>query len=761
MGPRPRTPRSGAPDAFDKAIDACALLRGLDGKARTRLRRGMQRRDTVAGEVLAPDDEPLHSLVLVVRGELELRRRGVELRAPVVTTIGAGGLVGGGVGPSARRIGLVAHGPARVAVASAATLRRLCRDDDAVAAAVAGLRLRSRAGPTVIAGMRRSVVLGRATPAELQGLVDTAALVRVDALGSMSAALAAPVSGLVVVLSGEIFVRGGRAGVTTAVLGPGDLIGDLELVSGRPLPQDLVAGSRGATLLVVGEETLLSALRLRPAMRRAVLATPYGAPDQRRRLQGRLNGRQGRAEVVALAGPLPSPGLSTLTGWLARSLRRQFSDRVALVCPGQKTRASMGPDKILAVELPATSSPLTHPRLSQALREADLVLLAAAGDARGWQQHADRVVHLWTGGDRPTQARAGCCALLPLAQPAATPLLGDTRLPRALLTAPAGSDPPRDLQRAVDAWARALTDRRVGLALGGGGALAYGHVLLLQELVARGLPVDVLTGVSGGAVVAAAFAVHGPAGLDQLVALGPRFARAQRHAWLHTGRVEGVLRELVGDARLEALPRTFVPVATDIDRGVQIHLELGPVARAVLASGAFPGTFSPVHLRAEGRTRRLVDGGVVNLVPDDAARLAGARLVLASNVVSTPRPRPPHPGRTPGRLWARVSPRLRLDDVLRAANQLLHAPVDFESRHADVRLRAAPAPYSPADWGRGAEILAWHRDDDDAHARISSAADSLEGAMRGLRHKRVSRRHLLPEGHSIGVTVQHSEDAAD
>jgi hypothetical protein len=73
---------------------------------------------------------------------------------------------------------------------------------------------------------------------------------------------------------------------------------------------------------------------------------------------------------------------------------------------------------------------------------------------------------------------------------------------------------PYDERETVLRWARAVTDRRVGLALGGGGAWGYGHVALLRALAERGVPIDALSGASFGSVIGSYFAAQGVAGLD-------------------------------------------------------------------------------------------------------------------------------------------------------------------------------------------------------------------------------------------------------
>jgi predicted acylesterase/phospholipase RssA len=48
---------------------------------------------------------------------------------------------------------------------------------------------------------------------------------------------------------------------------------------------------------------------------------------------------------------------------------------------------------------------------------------------------------------------------------------------------------------------------RIGLVLSGGGLRGAGHLGVLRQLVANGVPIDVIVGSSAGAIVAASTAV--------------------------------------------------------------------------------------------------------------------------------------------------------------------------------------------------------------------------------------------------------------
>lgn len=157
------------------------------------------------------------------------------------------------------------------------------------------------------------------------------------------------------------------------------------------------------------------------------------------------------------------------------------------------------------------------------------------------------------------------------------------------------------------------------LALSGGGAHAAAHAGVLKTLEREGLPVAGIAGVSGGALVAAAWA--GGADMDTLVDQAARL-----HPWMW---VRGWGGGLLSGSKLGALIDEFLPVptfehlrcpvavlATDVDTGEAVVFRGGDLRDAVRASCSFPGFFPPMVLDG----RRLVDGGVSEVVPVRRAR---------------------------------------------------------------------------------------------------------------------------------------------
>ncbi|MCS6962564.1 MAG: patatin-like phospholipase family protein [Thermoflexus sp.] len=170
---------------------------------------------------------------------------------------------------------------------------------------------------------------------------------------------------------------------------------------------------------------------------------------------------------------------------------------------------------------------------------------------------------------------------------------------------------------------------RLGIALSGGGARGFAHIRVLRVLVEAGWRPEIVTGTSAGGIVGGLFA----AGLspEAIEALARRiswrmFMRLDPNgnALVGTERWARFLREAIGDVRIEDLPIRFAAVAVDLDTGEEIWIDRGPLIAAMLATSAFPGIFPPV----EWEGRRLVDGGVLNPLPADAARALGATFVI-------------------------------------------------------------------------------------------------------------------------------------
>jgi predicted acylesterase/phospholipase RssA len=182
---------------------------------------------------------------------------------------------------------------------------------------------------------------------------------------------------------------------------------------------------------------------------------------------------------------------------------------------------------------------------------------------------------------------------------------------------------------------------RIGVVLSAGGLRGAAHIGVLRRLVAERIPIDVLVGVSAGAVIAAYYAAAGLS-LEELAADAVNFRG--RHLLLHGVNVQlrrqferalaprcGVipdrLRQLES-ARFDTLhhgisalgigchdvltdrPQYF---ATGADGGVALH-------EVVRASASIPMLFPSIPVVSDRGRLLLTDGGVSDPVPIAFAR---------------------------------------------------------------------------------------------------------------------------------------------
>ena len=185
-----------------------------------------------------------------------------------------------------------------------------------------------------------------------------------------------------------------------------------------------------------------------------------------------------------------------------------------------------------------------------------------------------------------------------------------------------------------------MTEKRIGLVLGSGGARGSAHVGVLKVLLDEGIVPDVVVGTSMGAEVGGAYAAgvsiermeeawHSLNFGKVAKALLPTFPWS---GWSSGRRVMRMIRELVGDVRIEDLPLPYAAVATDLETGFPYPIMRGDLATAIRASESVPGLFSPVWI--DGHL--LIDGGVSDPVPVDVARRLGADTVIAVDVLVRP-----------------------------------------------------------------------------------------------------------------------------
>ena len=179
-----------------------------------------------------------------------------------------------------------------------------------------------------------------------------------------------------------------------------------------------------------------------------------------------------------------------------------------------------------------------------------------------------------------------------------------------------------------------INGKKVGLCLGSGGARGLAHVGVLQVLEENGIMPDIISGCSAGAIFGSIYA----AGTD-LYLLEKFLGTVEASSLIDWGiplnggflsgdRIEEVVLTLTHDLSFGETRIPFVCIATDLMSGELKVFEEGKLHRAVRASMAVPGVFTPAHID----DHYYVDGGVVEELPVDVLRQRGADVVITSDL---------------------------------------------------------------------------------------------------------------------------------
>lgn len=178
--------------------------------------------------------------------------------------------------------------------------------------------------------------------------------------------------------------------------------------------------------------------------------------------------------------------------------------------------------------------------------------------------------------------------------------------------------------------------KKLGIALGGGGAKGLAHIPMLEVLDELGWKPSMLTGTSIGAIIGALYA-SGISAMEMRNQINEMtfgeedsitevFSKKGVLRWFeYVGlefkgggllKVDNFLSSLSEEVRVSTFEELRIPlkvVASDFWNRSEVVFGSGDLIPAVQASMALPGIFSPVVIN----DRVLVDGGAVNPVPFD------------------------------------------------------------------------------------------------------------------------------------------------
>lgn len=410
-----------------------------------------------------------------------------------------------------------------------------------------------------------------------------------------------------------------RAAHMTAVVKPGEPVGELAMLAGTSHMSDVVA-LRNSDVLALPREAFFDAARNDP-----LLMTELGQIMLKRaRERGggtepnvfgfiSARGRPIRAFVERVARAIESQGatcqvidssaLTSASEWFARIedthdyvlyVSESNEPNWAALCARQVDRLFL----VGAADCPPPPIPPVADDWDDAGQRTDLILLRDPSQAR------------------PSNTRAWLDALKP------------GRWFHAV----------EGLYADTERIARLITGSAVGVVLSGGGARAYAHIGALKALREAGTPIDFIGGASMGAIIGAgpalgwsdeelehhirqAFVLS-----DPLADIAPPII-----AMTHARKVKALMKEAFGDVQIEDMLLPFFAVSTNLTSGkLEVHRE-GMLRHALRASISIPGVMPPVVMNGQV----LVDGAVLRNFPSDVMRRLNGGPVVGVDVSMT------------------------------------------------------------------------------------------------------------------------------
>lgn len=187
-------------------------------------------------------------------------------------------------------------------------------------------------------------------------------------------------------------------------------------------------------------------------------------------------------------------------------------------------------------------------------------------------------------------------------------------------------------QEDFDRLARILSDRAIGLALGGGSAKGIAHIGVIRAFEEAGIPIDMIGGTSMGAIIGAKYAMGGD--YESILEMAHKifldinpFSEYTLPiiSLLRSRKIEYMGKLAYGDTDIEDLWLNFFCVSSNLTTSKLRVYRRGQVWKAVRASSALPGVVTPVIQDGE----IYVDGGVINNLPGDIVRRQCGVVVVA------------------------------------------------------------------------------------------------------------------------------------
>jgi predicted acylesterase/phospholipase RssA len=275
--------------------------------------------------------------------------------------------------------------------------------------------------------------------------------------------------------------------------------------------------------------------------------------------------------------------------------------------------------------------------------------------------------------------------------------------------------------------ARRLSGTSLGIVLSGGGARAFSHIGVLEELTAAGVTIDRVAGVSMGAVIGALFAMGHDADEMDAICFDEWVQRrplgdytVPRHSLIRGDRFRSMLHRTFGTLLIEELPLSFMCCSAELRSGRLEIARYGSLWEAVAFSICLP-VIAPPQVR--GR-EMFIDGSLVDNLPIRVMAEMGEGPIIAVDVKAAfERSNRRGPAVAPARGDRHPRPPSLGETLTRVLLLGSENTTEAARRHADVLIMPR---------AEGVGLLEFHQLDTAREAGRVAAREALERAPAAL-----------------------------
>lgn len=238
--------------------------------------------------------------------------------------------------------------------------------------------------------------------------------------------------------------------------------------------------------------------------------------------------------------------------------------------------------------------------------------------------------------------------------------------------------------------------KKIALVLSGGGALGCAHIGVIKVLEKYHIPIDMIVGTSMGGLVGASYATG--LSVEQMTDFACKFKTIDffdinfNTAGLFSGKgVMKIINKFLPEINIENLQKQFACVAVDLKTQKEVVFKIGSVRDAVRSTISIPGVFIPF----KKDDMLLVDGGILNNLPEDVAVEMGADIIISVDVLEKFKTDKP--------------PKNIVNSLINSVNISIKEIQKMKSQHSNITICPDMKDLSPMSFSKEKALLAIKR----------------------------------------------------